>query len=712
MASQTVQSVRTEAVPHAPREDRSGARTDIQGLRALAVGLVLLYHLWPNRLTGGFVGVDVFFVISGFLITTHLLVKPPRHLRDLAAFWARRIRRLLPASLTVLAVTAVATRLVAPEIRWLEAARHIRSAALYVVNWRLANDAVDYSAAGNAATPVQHFWSLSVEEQFYLGWPVVIAVLLLLAALLRRRPLVVISGGLLVVVVASLLYGIWLTQTDQARAYFVTPTRVWELGVGGLLAAALVGRTPSPARSDIAGLARVAAVWAGLVAIAWSGTSYTAKTPFPGWHALVPVLGAAAVIAAADPRGFAAPGRFLAARPVQWLGDVSYSVYLWHWPMIVLLPSITGSLGRLDKSGILLATLVLAGLTKRFVEDPFRTGVDGSPLYRPYVAAAVGMALVVGMATLQVAEVERHERAERSQVKAALESGDNCFGAPALANADCPARTRGSIVPSPARAVGDQYDLEHRLLRGDCWAERITFAVRTCEFGDPKGQFHVALIGNSHAAQWLAALEKIGARKGWRITTFFAHFCANSDTEQVIGNAEQTDGCRNWVRRTTEQVRDGSFNLVVMSNRMSLRGTNQTWEQSRAAFVKGYETVLRQWQNSDMVVVGLGDTPWPGATQERVPDCLTENPSNYEACSGPRPKWEPTDLLQKAIETVDDPKIRSINLNDHICGPGTCPAVVGGVTVYADYSHLTTTYVETLAPYLRRELVGALRQAE
>ncbi len=679
------------------------------------MGLVLLYHLWPNRLTGGFVGVDVFLVISGFLITSHLLVKPPRHPRDLAAFWARRIRRLLPASLTVLAVTAVATRLVAPEIRWLETARHIRSAALYVVNWRLANDAVDYSAAGNAATPVQHFWSLSVEEQFYLGWPVLIAVLLLLASLFRWQPLAVVRGGLLVVVVASLLYGIWLTQSDLARAYFVTPTRVWELGMGGVLAAALLGRTPSAAPGGSARFARVAVVWAGLLAIAWSGITYTARTPFPGWHALVPVLGAAAVIAAADPRGSAAPGRFLAARPVQWLGDVSYAVYLWHWPMIILLPAISGgSLGLLDKSVILLATLVLAGLTKRFIEDPFRTGRQGSPLYRPYLGAAVGMALVVGLATLQVAEVEQHDRAERARVKAAMEGGDTCFGAPALGNPDCPPKTSGSIVPSPARAVRDRYDAEHTLLTSaDCWAERRTFALRTCEFGDPDGQIDVALIGNSHAAQWLAAMDEIGVHEGWRITTFLARNCANSDTEQAFGTPEQTDGCRNWVRRTTEVIRDGSFDLVVMTNRMSIRGKGQTRAEGRASFATGYETVLRQWQNSDMAVIGLLDTPWPGGSfHGGVPGCLTENPHDYGKCSGSRSKWEPTDPLQKAIETIDDPKFRSISLNDHICGPTTCHVVVGGVTVYADFSHLTTTYVQTLAPYLRRELLRAKREAE
>ncbi len=715
MAGQTEQAVRPEAVSTPPPGSSPQPRTDIQGLRAIAVALVLLYHLWPDRLTGGFVGVDVFFVISGFLITSHLLTKPPRHLRDLATFWARRIRRLLPASLTVLAVTAVATRLVAPDTQWLDTARQIRSAALYVLNWRLADDAVDYSAADNAATPAQHFWSLSVEEQFYLGWPVLIAALFLFAARTRRRPLGVVLLGLLLVVVASLSYGVWLTEDDPSRAYFVTPTRVWELGVGGLLAAVITGRATAADRpAPLAGV-RTAVTWGGLVAITWSAIAYTGSTPFPGWYAAVPVLGAAAVIAAADPRGFGAPGGALATRPVQWLGDASYSVYLWHWPLVVLMPNVSGgSLGWLDKSAIVVVTLVLAGLTKRFVEDPFRGGRPGTPLYKPYLAAAVGMALVVGMATVQLAEVSQRDRADEERLEAAVKGGGACFGAAALdTDARCSPEPTGRVVPSPAQAIGDRYDSEHTLLTSEkCWAPRRDPQVKTCAFGDPGGDVDVAVVGNSHAAQWMAGLHETALRRGWRITTFFAHNCALSATPQAFDNAAQADACQYWIQRTTTMIAEGSFDLVVLSNRVSKPPAGETAESSRSAFAAGYETVLRQWQRPGLTVVGLHDTPWPGATMGRVPECLAKNPDNYEVCSGPRSEWEPRDPLEQAIRAVGDRRIESVNLNDHICGPRQCPGVVGGVIVYSDFSHLTTTYVRTLTPYLERALVEAVRAAE
>ncbi len=216
-------------------------RTDIQGLRAAAVLLVVVYHLHAAALPGGFVGVDVFFVISGFLITSHLVSRPPASAGALAAFWGRRVRRLLPASLVVLAATLVAVRLFSPETAWQATASDARAAALYVVNWALAGQAVDYLAADNAPTAVQHFWSLSVEEQFYFGWPLLVAGVALLARRRGTSTRTALAVAFGVVTAASFAWSVHLTQTNPAAAYFVTPTRVWELGAGGLLAVLVPG---------------------------------------------------------------------------------------------------------------------------------------------------------------------------------------------------------------------------------------------------------------------------------------------------------------------------------------------------------------------------------------------------------------------------------------------------------------------------------------
>ena len=255
----------------------SGFRADIQGLRAIAVLLVLAYHLWPGTLTGGFIGVDVFFVISGFLITGHLLQHPPRSSRDLLEFWGRRIRRILPAALLVLAATAIASRILAPETRWLANASDIVASALYVENWGLAANSVDYLASAAPPTPVQHYWSLSIEEQFYLVWPVVLLGVFWLVRRLRLTALPAARLAMLAIIGCSLYVSITATTADPAGAYFVTQTRVWELAMGGFIAT-----LPSMASSRLPIRAVNGLAWTGLAMVIAAGLTFTDATPFPG----------------------------------------------------------------------------------------------------------------------------------------------------------------------------------------------------------------------------------------------------------------------------------------------------------------------------------------------------------------------------------------------------------------------------------------------
>lgn len=316
------------------RDKRTRFRTDIQALRALAIAVVVLNHLWPTRLTGGYVGVDVFFVISGYLITAHLLGELARtgSIR-LGRFYARRIRRLLPAALFVLAVSAVLVAIFLPYPRWLRNAAEIAASAAYVENWALAALSVDYSAANAAASVAQHYWSLSVEEQFYILWPL----LILAAALGARAFLRSVNAGRTLVIFVSLVAGaslaasVLFTAAAPSAAYFATFTRAWEFGVGALIALA-----PATWRLRRR-IANVLAI-AGFIAILWSAFVYDDSTAFPGSAALIPVLGTAAIIAAGTRNDDLWHSAITARRPIQWLGNVSYSLYLWHWPLIVLAP--------------------------------------------------------------------------------------------------------------------------------------------------------------------------------------------------------------------------------------------------------------------------------------------------------------------------------------------------------------------------------------
>src|SRR3954451_21103684 len=304
-------------------------RPEIQALRALAVALVIAAHVWPDLVPGGFVGVDVFFVVSGYLITSLLVEEIARTGRiRLTAFWARRARRILPAALVTLLVCAVATMILVPSNHWDAFMREVAASAAYVENWQLAHTAVDYFAKDDGVSPVQHYWSLSVEEQFYLMWP-----LLLLGppAVPRRRGpqsrVVALAAAMGVLTAVSLSWSILHTPNDPEAAYFVTPTRAWEFGAGGVLAL-----LPQLARSPV--LVRAILSWLGLAAIVVAAFAYGSDTVFPGSAALLPVLGTLAVIRAGAPDHRLAPARLLALGPIQRTGDLSYSLYLWHWPVL------------------------------------------------------------------------------------------------------------------------------------------------------------------------------------------------------------------------------------------------------------------------------------------------------------------------------------------------------------------------------------------
>jgi peptidoglycan/LPS O-acetylase OafA/YrhL len=709
--------VRTRSGAHAAGRDASrdrdpAIRTDIQGLRAIAVSIVVVYHLAPHWLTGGFVGVDVFFVISGFLITSHLLSRAPRTGRDLATFWSRRIRRLLPASLLVLATTLVAARIVAPETQWENTARQVRAAALYVVNWLLAGDAVDYLAAQDKPTAVQHFWSLSVEEQFYFVWPVAILLLAGLAALLRRRAAVVVGIGLAAVVAASLAYSITETAGNPAAAYFVTPTRMWELGIGGVLAVLtaprVLGRDDRP-RVPPPGIA-LALTWLGLAAIGWTAATYTGGTPFPGYQALLPVIGSAMVIAGHPRRGEPfGPGGVLALRPVQWLGDISYSVYLWHWPLVVLVPYATGhDLHALDRVGIVLGTLLLADLTKRFVEDRFRTPQWGRPLRKPYLLGAVGMAVVVGLAGLQLAEVHHDQDRARQRLDQALAGDNPCFGAGALdPGRSCAPVSFGDLLPSPIDAAGDKSAAYADVGGKDCWSSIPHYPTIRCTFGERNAPTRVALVGNSHAGQWLPTLQALATKQHWQVDTYLASQCALADIPQHFDTAAHGRACRAWVDRTTSRIARSHPDLVVMTNRISVAAQGYAYDESAPAYGRGYTAVLRTFEAAGLKVLVLHDTPAPG---DSIPDCVAEKGADYAACDGTRAAWIQDEPAEASVRQVDDPDIRFADLTDHICDGEVCHAVTGGVITYFDGSHLTATYARTLAPYLLAPIERLLGQ--
>lgn len=644
-------------------------RSEIQALRGIAVALVVIAHLWPAILPGGFVGVDVFFVISGFLITSHLVREIDRRGRvDLAAFWARRARRILPAALTVLVLCGLATVAIVPETRWPQFLGEIRASALYVENWRLASSAVDYFAAGDAPSPVQHYWSLSVEEQFYLVWP-----LLLLAG---RKALVYVIGGVALLGVA---YSVQRTATDPAAAYFVTTTRVWEFAAGGLLALAPEQR-PRPV---------VAAL--GLVAIAVAAVFYGSGTPFPGIAAALPVAGALAVILARAPITF---------RPLVFLGGISYSVYLWHWPLLILAPFATGAaVDTLTTLTVLMLSLLFGWITKLVVEDPARYVKLRSRW--TFACAGAGSALVLAVTASGNERLQDHVRAAERASQTLIASAPTCFGA-AARDPERPCsnpRLRLAVVPTP---------IEARKLRGaPCPKLELRGMVYVCGFGvDPKkANATIALVGDSHAAHWRGAMDKVARTRGWTGVSISHTGCPLSKATKNLPQPRR-DECVEWNRQVLEWFeRHPEVKTVFVSQISGGAGVVAPGRDQKAAQRAGYLAAWKALPASVERVVVLRDTPKAlGDTDTCVQRELERKRRADLACRVARRTALTEDTAATAARTYRDDRADVVDLTRFMCDRAWCYPVIGGVLVLKDQNHLTETFATSLAPFLDREL--------
>jgi peptidoglycan/LPS O-acetylase OafA/YrhL len=667
-------------------------RTDVHAIRAVAVLLVLVYHLDVGRLRGGFVGVDAFFVVSGFLITGQLV----RQLRDrgrldLPGFWARRARRLAPAALLVLAVTAVASVLLTPREDWPTLGTQLTASALSVENWALAASSTDYLAAGDPSTPFEHFWSLGVEEQLYLLWPLLLLVVWRTA---RNRPGRAVSFAVVVVIGVSLACSVVLTATDPAPAYFWPHTRAWEFGVGGLLALAPVSRRQRP-RLRVA----VAVVgWIGLVAC---GVLLTPAVPYPGAAAVLPVVATALVITARADTG--AVGRITTLPPVRWLGRVSYPLYLWHWPVALLLPRAVDLPTPARVVVTVLLSAVLAHLTTALVERPATTGRLAH--LRPRVTFAVvaaGTALVLLAPTAGWAALTGQLREDRALAAELSTDGDRCWGAAAItpgSGCDVAGSPGRGTTPSTMTAA---YDVDPTW--DDCQAEAT--AARSCVVG-VRGGTRVALVGDSHAHQWSSALVALAEQRGWELHLVVKGGCEFSHVRWSDVSEHDRTRCEAWNRAVDRSLgAQAPYDVVFTSSRADLRGTPVGTDPVRSA-LEGYRASWQPLIARGTTVVAIRDTPAAGSGVQR---CVDGHPDDPGRCRIPTGRaFAAGDRLAAAARATRGAVV--VDLTSSFCTAGSCPAVIGNVLVYRDSQHLTRTYVSTLVGPLGRRTDAALRSA-
>lgn len=656
-------------------------RADIQGLRALAVGLVVTFHLNPNWLPGGYIGVDVFFVISGFLITAHLLREVDRTgTVKLSEFWARRMRRLLPAALLVLATSVVAVLVFLPRSVLTQNLVEIALASAYVLNWNLAANSVDYFGAHNAESIAQHYWSLSVEEQFYIVWPLLIIVAVWGGAkAFKTQPRTAVMVALSLVFIASLAFSIIETSRSQPFAYFVTTTRAWEFAAGGLIGLLPILRL-SPAIKNVAS-------WVALGVVVACAFQFNAQTAFPGWIAILPVAAISFLLWVGDSDSEWSPQYLSRSGPVQLVGDTSYSIYLWHWPLIIVFIAVEGRAPGWKWMLILAsATVLLAWLTKRYVEDPVRKAPGILRRCMPtYAFAAAGMVAILAMALVPVQAVRAQDAAYVQIVEAAVTDAEGCFGAYALLN-DCNDPFAWTDTVNPQSASVDSY-----IAAGirSCNLEPAGRDFLTdCVLSDPADATkNVALVGDSFANQLADPIAEAGGSLGWHTHLHSLSGCTgfgpDMETDPIVKR------CYDWSETTWNTiVANPDIDTVIISVRTL---------DTTAAHATRARTVIDQLHAAGKQVIIV----------RNAPGLSTNGPQCVEAAGG-------DDACATAISTENDwlvPVAKDtgsgiLDIRSFMCAGGACHAVIGGTIAYFDRWHLTTTFARTLAPWVAQELVA------
>jgi len=672
--------------------ENQGFRPDIQGLRAIAVAMVVIYHLYPSALPGGFAGVDVFFVISGYLITGQLWRGYAQTGKvGLADFWGRRARRLIPAAALVLAVTWVAARFIEPATQFALTAQQILASALYYQNWQLSSDAVSYFKSGNAATPVQHFWSLSVEEQFYLVWPLLFLLAAFLTARHTRTRTRHIAVGLLTaaLVIASLAYSVHETNADAPAAYFMTATRMWELGAGGLLALAPARLTGALARQGWLG-------WLGLAAVIESAFLLTGSMAFPGALALLPVLGAVALIAGGSAAGRYGPSRLTSARLMVFTGGISYSLYLWHYPLVNLYTDWRGRGPSLLSGPVILAVAVLlAWLTKTFVEDKVRLA--------PFIARHKGRSLAMALAAVvPVALAAVYLTGEAAPWNGTL--GPDYPGAAVLAGAA--ANVPVAPVLQPPNPISQTLDQT-----GGCLNDFAASTPTECVFGETADPvLTVALVGDSAAMEWFDALNAIALHRHWKLVTELHSSCPWTSTLLLNWNGiGQLTACQAWGEAVLHDlVTTIRPNVVITSDYPSLLSTpGHPVNASPAAMAEIGAGMAQYWtrlERAGIAVTAIRETP---DLVEDVPTCVDQHRTDLAKCDVPVSAAILPDSPVTDAAKLMNGKVTVVNANSLICGPKVCAPVVGNVLVFGDRHHLTGPYSKSTAPFLEPLLLKA-----
>ena len=729
-------------------------RGDIEGLRAVAVVLVVLFHAGIGDFAGGFIGVDVFFVISGFLITGLLLrERQASGTISLSNFYARRARRLLPAALLVLAVTLLVSLFILPPLLLPGLAGDTAAAALYVSNLGFAVQATDYFAAGAAPSPILHFWSLGVEEQFYLCWPLLVLLVARGVGQVQRR----VGLTLALIALSSFVFALWLTEVAQPWAFFSLPARAWELALGGLLAIAGARLARLPV-SLAAG-----AGWLGLGLIVAGGLLLNETTPFPGYAALLPTLGAALVLVSGAQLSRWGPARLLDTALPRFLGRISYSLYLWHWPILVLPALASGlPLSLPERLALVGLSVLAAAATYRWAEDPLRRGrLIGVRTRRNLSLAGVltlSLALLaVGLNFTSAAALRGTSGPDSAAANAAaLNNILNAIGSaepspslPSPSAGPSASSPSGSVSPGPGASAGASpspslatpvptlvptplrpvtrdgpvpADLQPSLgnARNDyplayqdgCHTQtEQPPSDAACLYGDLNSTTTIALFGDSHALSWFPAVAQMATDQGWRLLDLTMSACSPADMPVWNANFNRVSAaCANWRKIAVARLVKLHPALILVTGTRGFAvvdavGHLLSGAARTAAWATGMSRTLAQLRPAAGRVIMIADTP---LSTIDPPVCLSAHPTSLLACATPLEAAISAPWVSEEQQLAASAGVDFLDPDPWVCPTSPCPAVIGNLLVYRDSGHLTAVFAAALANRLEAAVIAEL----
>lgn len=703
----------------APRPQR---RKDIQGLRAVAVLLVMLDHAGIPGLEGGYLGVDVFFVISGFLITGILVREVDRTGQvSIASFYARRARRILPAASVVLVAIIVASSQLYGSLRINEVMTHVTWASFFAANIHSSLAGSNYFDATSFVSPVQHFWSLAVEEQFYLIWPPLIAIVLFTQHKARShrlpdhsptaRPLRVLTMTIAGLCLLSLAWSVWRTGVDPSATYYSTPARAWELGAGALLALGTtwVCRLPMPVRFT--------ASWVGLAAVATAAATYSAATPFPGYHAVLPVLGTVLILAGGIEGHRYGASVVLDRQPLRWIGDISYSLYLWHWPILVLpVVYLERDLRMRERVALMVGAIAVSALSYWFVERPVqRSGL----LSRHRLAALVMWPATVAVLVAAVIVVQQQYGQPAATAAAVVPFADSAVtpgqpqakkNAPSVVDAVSAAAGQaraGSPLPRGLTPSLDDLWVDVSRAPEKCGADRDQTQHEICALGDTTANRTIVLFGDSHMGMWIGPLLQAAEAHGWKIVPMIKASCIPVNVTEWRLEKEriytECDTWREWAYGEIARIRP---DRIILSGYLNVplgdvnSGRPVPQKKSGPVFADGANSALQRLRLLSPRVDVISGTP----TLDKEPtDCLEGRRATMASCAAPLdPLVEERNRAWKKAAAATG--AHWIDVVPWFCDKRTCPLVVGNLIVYRDDNHITRTYVAALGDLLLQRL--------